>query len=222
MEVAGVKTAAITMRMRAVQRKLHMTDEDALFVVAAQAGLNVVSYGLEPDELTRLNQHLQALAGDSPPKQPKLRQGVDTNTSARETPSTRFKSRDFHETVVNRSRRAFNTGQFQDAVLRAFKSVNNRVKKLSGSSLDGQKLMARAFKHDDPLLDFSDQVNDSEVDEQKGMMLLFMGAMTGMRNPRAHEDHWSRDDDELFVLEALGLASFLHRLLDVAEARQNS
>jgi uncharacterized protein (TIGR02391 family) len=221
MAAAGVKTAAITNRMRAVQRKLQMTDGDALLVVAAQAGLNLASYGLEPDELTRLNQHLQALAGESPP-QPSLKQAVESNASSAVTPATLFNSRNFHEIIVSRSRRAFTTGQHQDAVLRAFKSVNNRVKNLSGSFLDGQKLMARVFKHDDPLLDFSDQNNDSEVDEQKGMMLVFMGAMTGMRNPRAHEDHWSRDDDVLFVLEALSLASLLHRLLDVAEGRTGS
>ena len=42
-------------------------------------------------------------------------------------------------------------------------------------------------------------------------------AMVGIRNPKAHE--LSRGDDPDEALEALALASLLHRRLDIAEER---
>lgn len=46
---------------------------------------------------------------------------------------------------------------------------------------------------------------------------MFMGAVVGIRNPRAHEQFEAMDENE--ALEELAFASLLMRRLDDAEAR---
>ena len=218
MDREGIKTAAVSNRMNAVQKRRTMTQEDALYVIAAQAGLKISKYGLDPETLTRVADHLAILTGyDGPTKKTVAPSKSGQTAVAPDTRATRFDARNFHEIVVKRSRKAFTTGQYHDAVLRAFRSVNNRVKQVSGSSKDGQPLMSAAFRADAPLLQMSDLTTESLENEQAGTMLMMMGAITAMRNPRAHEDEWPRDEDEAYVLDALAFASLLHRLIDLAE-----
>jgi len=203
-----------------------MTSEDALLVAASREGLRMHTYGLTPEELQRLAANRDALARvgtlDQGPAHTSATPTEQQPTQPPDTRATRFGARNFHEIVVARSRRSFTAGEYQDAVLKAFRSVNNRVKNLAGSSLDGQKLMSRVFKDENPTLTLSDRATESEENEHEGTRFLMMGAMAGMRNPRAHEDHWARDEDEAYVLDALSLASLLHRLLDIADERQGS
>lgn len=219
MELQGIKTAAVSNRMNAVQSRRPMTQDDALLVVGAQAGLKLSKYGFDPETLSRVADHVAALGGQataqSARKSPRPASGNEA--AAPDTRATRFAARNLHEIIVKRSRKPFTSGLDHDAVLRAFRSVNNRVKNLSGVSKDGQKLMAAAFRPDAPLLPLSDLDTESLQNEQEGTRLMMMGAMTGMRNPRAHEDEWPRDDDEAYVLDALSFASFLHRVIDIAE-----
>ena len=218
---AEVSTSAISNRMASVQERRPMTQDDSLYVVAARAGIKLSKYDLGPDELLRVAGHLEALGDPNPKTDTKP---SSTSNQVADAPGTtrasRFAARDLHALVVKRSRRSFTTGEYQDAILKAFRSVNNRVKTLAGTHLDGQKLMGTAFSSTNPLLEFSDRATESESDEHDGTRLMLMGAMTAMRNPRAHEDHWLRDEDEAYVLEALGFASLLHRLLDIAESRK--
>lgn len=129
-----------------------------------------------------------------------------------------FDLRDFHPTVVRASRKLFLDGHRTEAIRKAFQTVNNRVKKLSGLPKDGQPLMGEAFREVNPPLQMTGLASDSEKDEHKGTQLLMMGGMAALRNPRTHEDHWEPDNDARSVLEALALASMLHRFLDRCEA----
>ena len=218
---AGVSTSAISHRMASVQKMRPMTVEDSLYVVAARAGIKLSRYALEPDVLQRVAAHLEVLDQEPREANPKT---APSPKQVAEAPGTtrasRIAVRDFHELVVKRSRRSFTSGEYQDAILKAFRSVNNRVKTLAGTHQDGQKLMSAAFRSANPLLAISDLTTESERNEHEGTRFMLMGAMSAMRNPRAHEDHWPRDEDEAYVLDALSFASLLHRILDIAEARQ--
>jgi hypothetical protein len=46
--------------------------------------------------------------------------------------------------------------------------------------------MEKAFSPSNPVLKFNDLSDQSDRDEQKGFMMLFYGAVSGLRNPRAH------------------------------------
>jgi uncharacterized protein (TIGR02391 family) len=81
-------------------------------------------------------------------------------------------------------------------------------------NLDGSKLMERVFNPSNPVLRFNDLADDSDRDEQRGYMMLFSGAVAGLRNPRAHK--LTQDDAER-ALEFIAFVSLLAKLLDGAE-----
>jgi uncharacterized protein (TIGR02391 family) len=64
------------------------------------------------------------------------------------------------------------------------------------------------------LLKFNSLTNQSDKDEQKGFMQMFAGAVSGLRNPRAHG--FLKDDPER-ALEFIAFVSLLAKLLDEAK-----
>jgi uncharacterized protein (TIGR02391 family) len=104
--------------------------------------------------------------------------------------------------------RRFINGHYQDAVCEAFKYLNNYVKsRVRKSSDDGASLMKQAFSPKNPILKLNDLANQSEKDEQLGYMEIFSGVMTGIRNPRAHENDF--DNDPYTAIQLLSLADHL-------------
>jgi uncharacterized protein (TIGR02391 family) len=129
-------------------------------------------------------------------------------------PGERLES--LHADIRHVSERLFRDGHTGAAIFEAYKAVNNRVKELTGLDLDGKALMGRAFDEQRPILKLNAGSNRSDRDEQEGFKFVFMGAMSGIRNPKAHEQLLSTDEDR--ALEYLALASLLMRRLDDAAA----
>ncbi|WP_374208665.1 TIGR02391 family protein [Pseudarthrobacter cellobiosi] len=100
------------------------------------------------------------------------------------------------------------------AVSEAFKSLEVRVRKLSGLDQSGASLMTTAFAAKSPILDVATEDGRSAQDEREGFMALFRGAMIGIRNPKAHE--LFREEDPQQALEYLAFASLLHRRIDLS------
>ncbi len=110
------------------------------------------------------------------------------------------------------SRKLFEDGHYARAVEEAFKCLNNAVKdKAELPEEDGSSLMRRAFSLDSPILLLNELRTRSDRAEQVGYMDLFAGAITGIRNPRAHEH--DLDDHPDVALELLALANHLMRKL---------
>lgn len=104
--------------------------------------------------------------------------------------------------------RLFNQGHYAEAVERAYKYLDNLVKKQSGiRGSSGASLMRSVFSPKKPILKLNELQTTSESDEQQGYMDILAGVMTGIRNPRAHEDEW--EDDEFYALQLLSLANHL-------------
>lgn len=137
----------------------------------------------------------------------------------RQAPVRRLALESLHRRVVEVASAKFADGSYDAAVTEAMKSVDIRVRELTGLKLSGVPLVQEALKPKGALLDVSVEDGRSGEDEREGYFYLFRGAMLGVRNPRAHE--LSRDDDPYEALEMLGLASLLHRRLDTAESRLN-
>lgn len=114
----------------------------------------------------------------------------------------------FHPMVIEASRSLYESGHYAQAIFEAYKALNNYVKKKSGrTDLDGQKLMAHVFGGDQPMIRLNPLRSQSDADEQKGFNFLYMGAMTGIRNPKAHDS--VEQTDALRTLKYLALASLL-------------
>ncbi|MCL5677525.1 MAG: TIGR02391 family protein [Firmicutes bacterium] len=120
-----------------------------------------------------------------------------------------------HPRIEEVSRHLFQDGHYAQAVLEAYKALNIAVKDKSGVQLlDGQKLMSRVFDEDAPRLRLNDLQSESDKDEQRGYKFIFMGVMTGIRNPKAHEI--VKLDDPVKASELLLLASLLMKHVDSA------
>ena len=119
-----------------------------------------------------------------------------------------FDSLNLHPNIVASSRSLFASRHYAQAIFEAFKAVNNYVKDKSGKTdLDGQKLMAQVFDENNPVIKLTPLITPSDKDEQKGFRFIYMGSMTGIRNPKAH-DH-IQQKDPVRALKYLALASLL-------------
>jgi uncharacterized protein (TIGR02391 family) len=75
--------------------------------------------------------------------------------------------------------------------------------------------MESVFSPNDPTIKFNTLADQSDKDEQKGFMMMFSGAVAGLRNPRAHK--FIHDDPER-ALEFIAFVSLLAKLVDEATA----
>lgn len=137
-----------------------------------------------------------------------------------------YKALNLHPRIREASEALFKDGHYSNAILDAFKEINNFTKEKSGrTDLDGKTLMEQVFKFDfkddnitkKPLLQINDLQSQSDRDEQRGFQFLFMGAMLGIRNPKAHDR--IAQTDHFRTLEYLAFASLLCKRID--EARKN-
>ncbi len=118
---------------------------------------------------------------------------------------------DLHPLIAHRVRREFLSGEYESAVLMAFREVEIRVRNLGAfdNSKIGVKLMQEAFSPNvpGPLLD-----STLERGEQEAMMYLFAGAIGSFKNPSSHRqvDY----GDATVASEAVLLADLLLRILD--------
>ena len=83
-------------------------------------------------------------------------------------------------------------GHYSDAACDAFIEINDRVKKLFSAVHpqdrvpDGDAVMKTLFSVKSPILEICDQSNETGTNIQKGYMEMLSGAMSALRNPKAH------------------------------------
>ena len=131
-----------------------------------------------------------------------------------ESATATFDKIQLHHKIVDVSRSLFETGHYTQAIFEAFKSVNNFVKEKAGRGEDGKDLMAKVFSEIAPVIKLNKLVSQSDKDEQEGFKFLFMGAMVGIRNPKAHDSIIQKDPHR--TLEYLSFASLLMRRIEEA------
>ncbi|TPI24577.1 TIGR02391 family protein [Mesorhizobium sp. B3-1-6] len=120
---------------------------------------------------------------------------------------------DLHPEIARVANKLYRDGHYANAVEAAVKALNGLVRFRSGLEFDGTTLMERTFSPSNPVLKFNGLHDQSDKDEQKGFMQLFSGAVSGLRNPRAHG--FINDDAER-ALEFIAFVSLLAKLLDEA------
>lgn len=121
---------------------------------------------------------------------------------------------DLHSQIERASGSLFRDGHYSNAIENAVKALNGIVRLNSGiDDKDGTALMEFVFSQNNPVLKFNTLSDQSDKDEQKGFMMLFSGAIAGLRNPRAHKI--IKDDAEM-ALEFIAFISLLAKLADKA------
>jgi uncharacterized protein (TIGR02391 family) len=124
-----------------------------------------------------------------------------------------YEGLELHPEIARAASKRYRDGNYADAVEAAVKALNGLVRLRSSSDLDGTKLMEFVFSPNNPVLKFNSLADQSDRDEQKGFMMMFSGAVAGLRNPRAHK--FIQDDPER-ALEFIAYISLLAKLLDGA------
>jgi len=119
-------------------------------------------------------------------------------------------------TVIERaSGQLFRDGYYANAIEDSVKALNAFVRLNSGvEDKDGVSLMEYVFNPSHPILKFNDLVDSFDKDEQRGFMMMLCGAVTGLRNPRAHK---IIIDNPEMALEFIAYISMLASLVDKAK-----
>ena len=120
-----------------------------------------------------------------------------------------------HPQIVSVAKGRFDDSYYADAVEAAFKEVNTRVKGIyknrTSIEKDGVKLMQSAFSPQNPIIKLGDISTETGTNAQQGYMEMFVGAMIGIRNPKAHSNQTLSKAD---AIRKLHFASMLMCKLD--------
>ncbi len=103
---------------------------------------------------------------------------------------------------------------YYDAVFEAAKSLAERVRQITGLTLDGSALFQKAFAKNDPYIFFNSLKTESEINEFIGLKELLESIFHLVRNPAAHTPKINWKIDETKALDILTLISFCHKYLD--------
>jgi uncharacterized protein (TIGR02391 family) len=140
--------------------------------------------------------------------------GQDTAARVKAT----FEGLDLHPRIATVCADLYRDGHYANAVEDAAKALVNFVKEKSGRhDLDGAPLMQQVFSANIPILVFNDLADQSDRDEQQGMMYLFTGAVLALRNPRAHK---LLQDSPQEALDYIALLSLLAKRLEETKRRK--
>ena len=128
-----------------------------------------------------------------------------------------------HPKITAVARDAFNSNLFAVSVEAAFKELNVQVKARIKKEFpevhmekDGVSLMQTMFSPNNPMLKIEPEIEStSGHDTQMGYMNMFMGAISAIRNPKAHENMTISKDD---AIRKLYFASMLMYKLENAIA----
>lgn len=125
-----------------------------------------------------------------------------------------------HPRIADVASDLFEDGYHWEAVFAASKALVNYVKERSGQhQLDGTGLMRTVFSRNSPVLAFNDLNDQTDLDEQEGMMHLFEGAVLAIRNPGGHA---FPEGPEQRAAEYLSLISLLAYRTQEAKRRKPS
>lgn len=125
----------------------------------------------------------------------------------------KFSGRSIHPEVLKYCRVELMQDNYFHAVFEAVKGLAQRIRDMSGSTLDGAALVDQVFSVDKPMLALNSLQTETERSEHKGFAMLLKGCFGAVRNPLAHEPKivWQGEED---AADYLSLISLLHRKLD--------
>lgn len=132
--------------------------------------------------------------------------------------------KNIHPMIKKVSKTLYEDGHPAESAENAFKEINSRVKKLFALRCpnkkvpDGAAVMTTVFSDNEPLIEFGERTSESGQNVQKGFMMMLAGAMTGLRNPKAHDNLTISEED---AMRQLMFASMLMYKIDEAVEYSN-
>ena len=125
-------------------------------------------------------------------------------------PSTYFEKLNLHPRIADVTRDLFLDGHHFEAVFAGAKALVNFVKERSGRhDLDGAPLMRTVFSRNNPALQLNNLADQTDLDQQEGLMHLFEGAVLGIRNPGGHSFPEGSEQRAIEYISLLSLLAYL-------------
>lgn len=203
------------------QNKLQVGNHVIMFVNRAMVPARFVQ---KPELFMRMQDVLNvalSLAGYGVNDQGKvIRTTLETTVSGAVARAKRLKTtletRGTHPQVFAYCTAELIAENYFHAVLEAVKGVAERLRQLSGLSIDGAELVNQALSTKAPLLALNSLSTETEVSEQKGICNLLIGLFGAIRNPTAHAPKVVWQMPEQDALDVFAIVSYVHRKLDSA------
>lgn len=123
-----------------------------------------------------------------------------------------------HPRIAKVAMGLYTNGHFANAVEDAFIEINDRVKKIfhiirpDDQVPDGVAVMNEVFSVRNPIIRFCDLTDDTGKNTQLGYMQMLAGAMSALRNPKAHSNDIVLSKEE--AMRRLMYASMLMYKID--------
>lgn len=120
-----------------------------------------------------------------------------------------------HSEVLKCCRDELLSQDYFHAVQEAAKSLCDRVRNMTGLTIDGTELFQTAFSINNPYIAYNSLRTNSERNQQNGLKEMLCGVIHMVRNVTAHElrIHWNINEKD--AIDILTQISYLHKLLDV-------
>ena len=99
-------------------------------------------------------------------------------------------------------------------IFEASKSVYDRIRKMTGITLDGNRLIYTCFDLKYPIIVFNSLKTDTEKNLYNGLKNILLSIAQIGRNPKAHTPKIYSYDSLDNCLDILNLISFSHKMLD--------
>lgn len=123
-----------------------------------------------------------------------------------------------HPSISKASKSLFLSNHYANAAEDAFIEINSQVKKLfhklrpNDPVPDGAAVMNTVFSNKNPMIKFCDLSDDTGKNTQLGYMEMLAGAMSALRNPKAHSNDVVISKEE--AMRRLMFASMLMYKID--------
>lgn len=124
--------------------------------------------------------------------------------------------RNVHQDVIRFCKAELLADNYFHAVFETTKSVADKLRKLSGSVADGNKLIDSLFAENNPVLIINNFTSETDKSEHKGFANLLRGLFGMFRNTLAHAPKLEWEMKEQDALDIMSLASLCHRRLEMA------
>ena len=100
-----------------------------------------------------------------------------------------FTNENFTNGLVEAVDNRLENEQYEDAVKQALLYLTSVVKEKTGLTEDGVSLMSKTFKKDNPAIKINNLIDDTDKNEQQGVMFIGQGIYSAFRNPLNHSIH---------------------------------
>lgn len=151
------------------------------------------------------------------------RRSATTTLSEAERRARRLKSelvrRGAHAEVLRFCQAELVKDNYFHAVLEASKSIAARLRSMTGSTLDGSRLLDQVLEPGAaglPAVAFTSLRTETDRNEHRGLTLIIRGMFSAFRNLTAHEAKILRPINEQDATDLLTTVSLIHRALDRA------